>query len=191
MDDYPNAISSNILTFLQGRVPGLYIAGEQISIRGAQGAPLILLDGFERQVDEIINIPLIEIDKIEVLKDAANTAVFGLRGGNGVIAIYTKRGENNFSDVPLFHIISKSIEGFAKSREFYVPDYEEEIVNPSQIDHRATVFWAPNLIPDSTGTCSTSFFNSDDTGNIAILVQGILNNGKPGLASTHYHVRRE
>ena len=51
--------------------------------------PLILIDGVERGMNDIdIN----EVENISILKDASATAVFGVRGGNGVILITTKRG---------------------------------------------------------------------------------------------------
>lgn len=65
----------------------------QIFIRGQStwngGQPLVLVDGVERSID---NVDAFEIDKISVLKDASATAVFGVKGANGVILITTKRG---------------------------------------------------------------------------------------------------
>ena len=72
-----------------------------------------------------------------------------------------------------------------------MPDYDSPDTDPAIIDHRATVFWAPYLIPDSTGVCKVSFFNSDDLGKIAIIAEGILYNGKPGAAKAYYRVARE
>lgn len=52
-------------------------------------APLILVDGIERRMEDVdVN----EIESMSVLKDASATAVYGVRGGNGVILITTKRG---------------------------------------------------------------------------------------------------
>src|SRR5690606_33619624 len=53
------------------------------------GQPLILVDGVERSMN---NIDVNEVAKISVLKDATATAVYGVRGANGVILITTKRG---------------------------------------------------------------------------------------------------
>jgi len=191
MDEFPNASYSDIFMFLEGMVPGLYITGSTISIRGASGAPLIILDGIEIDIESARTIPLPEIDKIEVLKDASNTAVFGVKGGNGVIAIYTRRGEIIYSEPILFNIITKSIEGYAKAKKFYVPDYENPETISEIIDHRATIFWAPYLTTDSTGTCTVSFFNSDDTGKTIVIAEGILNNGKPGISTNYYWVIKE
>ncbi|HET7179726.1 MAG TPA: SusC/RagA family TonB-linked outer membrane protein, partial [Chryseosolibacter sp.] len=53
------------------------------------GQPLILVDGVERDMN---NVDVNEVAKISVLKDASATAVYGVRGANGVILITTKRG---------------------------------------------------------------------------------------------------
>jgi len=191
VDDYSSMGYSDLFLFLQGSVPGLRISGDNISIRGARASPLILLDGFEIDIETARTISLQDVDKIEVLKNASSTGIFGVRGGNGVIAIYTKGGEIVYRDTQLFDIIARSIEGYAKAKEFYMPDYDNPGPNLAEIDHRATVFWSPKLTPDSTGTCIVSFFNSDDTGNIAIVVEGLLSNGKPGIAKTYYRVERD
>lgn len=89
---------------LSGKMPGLssvQYSGEpgaddpQIFIRGTgtltsgDSSPLILVDGVERSFSQLDPN---EVDNITVLKDASATAVFGVRGANGVILITTKRG---------------------------------------------------------------------------------------------------
>ncbi len=76
--------------------PGGSANGEsatQIFIRGRNtwngGQPLIMVDGVERAME---NIDVSEVATISVLKDASATAVFGVKGANGVILITTKRG---------------------------------------------------------------------------------------------------
>lgn len=54
--------------------------------------PLILVDGFERSISELT---VQEIESVTVLKDAVGTALYGIRGGNGVVYIKTKRGYAN------------------------------------------------------------------------------------------------
>ncbi len=93
---------TNIGAALTGNIPGLITlqgTGEPgdedpiIYIRG-QGSwnysnPLILVDGIERSMEEI---DFKSVESISVLKDASATAVFGVKGANGVILITTKRG---------------------------------------------------------------------------------------------------
>ncbi|MDR1667253.1 MAG: SusC/RagA family TonB-linked outer membrane protein [Bacteroidales bacterium] len=88
---------------LTGRLPGVTTSvstGEpgsdatSIFIRGRNSwnnsQPLILVDGVERAME---NVDVTEVETISVLKDASATAVFGVRGANGVILITTKRGQ--------------------------------------------------------------------------------------------------
>ncbi len=104
---------------LQGKVSGLDImsasgdpgSGSQIVIRGlssmGNNQPLIVIDGIPQykvsenfdlssadseDISNLINIALQDIKSIEVLKDAASTAVYGSQGADGVLIIETKKG---------------------------------------------------------------------------------------------------
>lgn len=93
----------NVAQSLTGQLPGVTViqgTGEpgaddpRILIR-AQGSwnnsnPLILVDGVERRMNDI---DMNEIESVSVLKDASATAVFGVKGAEGVILITTKRGK--------------------------------------------------------------------------------------------------
>lgn len=100
----PVASMSNALT---GKISGLssvQSSGQpgadnaQLFIRGvgslstSLSRPLILVDGVERSFTQIDPN---EVDNVTVLKDASATAVFGVRGANGVILVTTKRGSKN------------------------------------------------------------------------------------------------
>ena len=108
-----NTVSGNDLTdqpvqsieeLLQGRVAGVQVFrtsnGIAVRIRGANSIngsnePLYVLDGFPFQAGPggaLTGINPRDIEKIEVLKDAAATSMYGSRGANGVIVITTKRG---------------------------------------------------------------------------------------------------
>jgi TonB-linked SusC/RagA family outer membrane protein len=102
---------NNLTDALTGAIPGVsvlsisgmpggdYATGikvytpSEILIRGKttwnNSSPLILVDGVERQMNDI---DISEVESISVLKDASATAVFGVKGGNGVILITSKRG---------------------------------------------------------------------------------------------------
>lgn len=62
-----------------------------ISTFGANASALVLVDGFERSLDEI-NVE--DVESFTVLKDASETAIYGSRGANGVILITTKHGKD-------------------------------------------------------------------------------------------------
>lgn len=101
--DIKQSPSPNLVGSLTGRLPGLItvqdggqpgMEGFNIYLRGASTTngqnPLILIDGVPR--DNISTIDPNEIASVSILKDASSTAVFGVRGANGVILITTKRG---------------------------------------------------------------------------------------------------
>ena len=101
-------VSSDVVGRLEGIVPGLlfnkgnvksFNGQYDISIRGrstifANDQPLIVVDNFPYDGD-INNINPNDIESITVLKDAAAASIWGVRSGNGVIVITTKKGKLN------------------------------------------------------------------------------------------------
>ncbi|QCX37671.1 TonB-dependent receptor [Aureibaculum algae] len=68
--------------------PAIYIRGQ--STWNGGGQPLVLVDGIERSMTDV---NASDIESMSILKDASATAVFGVKGANGVILITTKRGK--------------------------------------------------------------------------------------------------
>lgn len=75
--------------------PIIYVRGSG-SLSDAASQPLILVDGVERS---FFQMDPNEIESITVLKDAASTAVFGVRGANGVILVTTRRGKEGRNQI--------------------------------------------------------------------------------------------
>ena len=115
MDEMPNNLTGSLSNYLSGRLPGLYVtdAGNvpgnndsYLLVRGLDAypvyggprsySPLLILDGAERPFSEL---DAQEIESVTVLKDAAATAWYGVRGGNGVILVTTKRGSTSKSKI--------------------------------------------------------------------------------------------
>jgi len=99
---------------LQGKAAGVQVTmvdgapGAEINIRIRGGtsvtqsnAPLFIVDGFP--VDNINDIPPTDILSIDILKDASMTAIYGARGGNGVVVVTTKRARAGKMTVNLNH----------------------------------------------------------------------------------------
>lgn len=74
-----------------GSAPTIRIRGTG-SISGDSG-PLVVVDGLAMDSDILGSLDMSDIESFEVLKDAASAAIFGSRGGNGVIMITTKQGK--------------------------------------------------------------------------------------------------
>ncbi|MCD7901303.1 MAG: TonB-dependent receptor [Bacteroides sp.] len=104
--------AANVSQAIAGKIPGVITSQSsgapgaddaQIFIRGrttfaGDAQPLILVDGIERSFSQIAPD---DIETISVLKDASATAVYGVRGANGVMLITTKRGKEQKPEVSL------------------------------------------------------------------------------------------
>ena len=90
----------------------MYLTIRLLSVSGGistfgTATPLILVDGVQRSIE---NLTLAEIERVEVLKDAVSSAMYGVQGANGAVLITTKRGKEGFraaanyrvSLIPLF-----------------------------------------------------------------------------------------
>jgi TonB-linked SusC/RagA family outer membrane protein len=95
--------TASLTNSLAGRLPGLLTIqnsgepgadGSALYIRGfgtyRGTGPLILVDGIENGID---GIDANDVETVSVLKDAAATAVYGMKGANGVVLVTTKRGK--------------------------------------------------------------------------------------------------
>ena len=91
---------------LQGRAAGVTVVNQgspgakpNVLIRGipsySGSGPLVVVDGVPQTLDDLNAINSADIESINVLKDAATTAIYGVKGGNGVILITTKSGRKN------------------------------------------------------------------------------------------------
>ncbi len=95
----------NVGRSLQGLVNGVTVGGVSgqpgsnptILIRGVgtngNSRPLVVIDGLQTQVENLNALAPSDIESIQVLKDAASTAIYGTRGANGVIVVKTKSGK--------------------------------------------------------------------------------------------------
>ncbi|HEA23142.1 MAG TPA: SusC/RagA family TonB-linked outer membrane protein [Pricia antarctica] len=105
-----SASRSNAATALQGTVAGVRItqttgqpgSSPSISVRGGTnfdgtGSPLILVDGVP--TDSFYALNGDDIESIEVLKDAASTAIYGARAADGVVLVTTKKGKIGTSSI--------------------------------------------------------------------------------------------
>ena len=107
---FENAPTSNVATVLQGNAPGLRVqqrtgqpgATPSISFRGGTefgggGTPLFILDGVF--VPSLYGLDVNDVASIDLLKDAATTAIYGARAANGVVLVTTKKGKRGKAQV--------------------------------------------------------------------------------------------
>ena len=101
--------SASVQNTLAGRLPGFFSQqtsgrpgndGAAFYIRGVSSyntgsnTPLIVIDDVESSYDLFARIDPNEIETVSILKDASTTAVYGVRGANGVVIVTTRRGKN-------------------------------------------------------------------------------------------------
>ena len=102
--------TTNAASAITGRLAGVNVVTTQgspdadvtIRVRGGgsitqNNEPLYIVDGF--QVSNINDIPVTDIESIDVLKDASSTAIYGAKGANGVILVTTKSGKSGKTEV--------------------------------------------------------------------------------------------
>lgn len=169
---------NDIWEMLQGRFAGVRITpslggSPSIRIRGvgsvqAGGAPLILLDNSPIDASFASSISPRELASVEIFKDAASLAIFGVGGANGAIALYTKRaaGIGNLGE----GVFNLRFPGYSIASEFYMPKYDKE--NSPAPDYRSTLYWNPKL-EWRDNSAMIEFFNNDIVQKYKIVVQGM------------------
>ena len=125
----PIVPASTIDQALIGKIPGAQISsvsgnpGDQTNIvlRGintVQGGtrPLILLDGVEVPFSALTTIDMTQVDRVEVVQGAASASLYGAQGANGVIQIFTKKGQKGKMNVNVTSSLATS--SFINSGDF-------------------------------------------------------------------------
>jgi len=178
-EDIPSGYS-DALQVIKGRVPGVNVTGNNVTIRGVSTIygstePLYLIDGVPvSDVNSVLSIPVEDIDRIEILK-GPSTAIYGNRGSNGVIAIYTKRGIFMKKGVIEFSML-----GYYTPREFYQPKYEVVDTGSAEIFTSSAIYWKPAIKTGLSGKAEVYFRVPESIAKYRIVVEGISDKGHPG-----------
>ena len=163
---------TNAAEALQGKLSGVSVtttegspdAEIKIRVRGGtsltqSNEPLYIVDGFP--VSSINDIPPSDIESMDVLKDAAATAIYGAQGANGVIIITTKDADTN-SDKMTFHVDYTGYVGWKRmakkydmldNREFALLQYEYAYLEKGQknLASNYAQYFDPNVARDENG----------------------------------------
>ncbi|MDX8338330.1 hypothetical protein SLH46_03980 [Draconibacterium sp. IB214405] len=170
-------------TFFGNRMPKSMVAGT---------GPLIYVDGSPWN-DPIYHFPpltVTSIDRVDIITthNPTGMALLGVRGSNGAIFIYTKRGApDEVREKYLKGVIKQKIKGFSKYREFYSPVYTAENRNSERPDYRTTLYWNPS-VKLNNGVANISFYTSDDIARYKVLVEGITTIGTVCLGEMRFEV---
>ncbi len=159
------------LNAIKGRVPGVVVTGNQILIRGVKSLvgsnePLVLVDDVPTDVWVLDNIWMRDIDRIEFLK-GSSASIYGLRGGNGVIAVYTKRGYYMLKGE-----IDFSLTGYQKPERFSFKIGEKDLPQ--------TLLWLPEYRTLELQRFDIPLSGYNVTGKyLNIVFEGVDNKGIP------------
>jgi hypothetical protein len=196
---------SNLYEMIQGRFAGVTVArttatpggppsppGYLVSIRGMSSyksgtQPLFLMDGVhiqDRDGTALMTFNPRDIERIEVLKNAGTAGIYGVQGGNGVIAFYSKGARSaQAGATPGKTMTPVQFIGYPSvQREFYVPRYDTEMSNSTisgPVDSRDVLYWKPMMQTDGQGQSQLRFPLSDVVQTLRVVIQGITTDGRP------------
>jgi TonB-linked SusC/RagA family outer membrane protein len=155
--------TGTIATAIQGKLPGVQVmaangtVGSQprILVRGISSLtqntnPLIIVDGMEIGYNNMNTINPSDVETLDVLKDASASAIYGARGGAGVILITTKKGKGK----PVINFTSST--GIAKSPKLKLADANEYARVMNQIAVNSST---PLPFPSTTGLTNTDYWD--------------------------------
>lgn len=106
-----------------------------------------------------------------------------------IIAIYTKAGIGLAGAQKPKGLTQSTIPVFATTKEFYVPKYDN--IQPDDwknADKRTLIHWQPILNTDDLGKATISFYNTDNKGDVMIIVEAISEEGEIGYQELSYEI---
>ena len=169
-EDLEKVAGANALAAMQAKVPGVDLqlsgggeagAGVSMQMRGnrsllANNDPLVIVDGVE--YGTTLDIPASDIESMDILKDAASTAIYGTKGANGVILITTKRGTAGRTKVNFNGYLSfNGATGIVKP--MYGDTEVQRLINKKDYENAAANNWN---FTNSTTAADVLTFNLDD-----------------------------
>ena len=143
---------------LSSQTPGVSIvsnsgkpgAGYKVSIRGlgtmGDAAPICVIDGLVGGIDNLNALNPNDIESIDVLKDAASTAIYGARAANGVILVTTKKGKEGKAVITFDTYIGW--QNIARKPQVLNAKEYATIMNEAQINDGLSPFDFASMVPN-------------------------------------------
>ena len=168
--------TGSIYDAIEGKIPGVRIELAEKAFYARNQPVMLYLDGIRADYELMSTFPSQMIDKVEYIRMAIT---IGVNYDGGVLFFYTKRG-TMFANKPTDALGMKSSQviGYSVIRQFYSPQYEPTLPPEMRNDYRSTLYWNPIVRTDSLGRAAVSFFNSDQTGEVKVVVEGVTADGK-------------
>lgn len=189
---------TNLAELMKGKFAGVevvlkggkyYIYVRGLSTINGDPNPLLLIDGNPVSFDELPDIPISQIERIDVLKIVASTTVYGLRGGCGVINLITKAGGVPDVYKSVEYSAKLKISGYNDSRIFYSPTHLKDSNSDYNPDLRSTLYWNPDINLESNKEVTLNYNNGDNASIIKIIAEGITKDGIPITGTAKYEIR--
>lgn len=188
-----NDMATDVFDLIQYRLPGVQVrfdgefgAAPSIRLSGNQGPPLLLLDGYPIDATILQAMPVSSFEKVDMLRMAS---IYGSKGVNGAIMFTSRQGGGNVEVNLPSGMERLNVLGYSVVREFYSPNYEHEDHTIEKTDFRSTVYWHPDIWTDENGKATIDFYNSDQPGEIHIVVEGFSTDGRLCRGTYSYNVR--
>ncbi|TYA74063.1 hypothetical protein [Seonamhaeicola marinus] len=166
----------------------------------------ILIDGIPVRIRDyplIGDLPTEEIKSVEIIESPKSPKkyAFDIFGRTEAldralvvsfinIYTYSKKGLFGVSRTP--GMTKATISGLSPKLEFYTPKHENLTAEDWRVpDLRSVIHWNPEVKANSKGKAEVEFFNSDDIGDMLVIVEGITKDGKIGYFETNYSVEEK
>ncbi len=178
-----NGDTRQFLFLLSSKVPGMRVGGNPLAVSFRGGEPLVMINGIPAGlagtpvIDVLSRINVFAIDRVEVVRRLVNT--LGDQGRNGIIAIYTKTGED----------YQKAIEASLNTFQSFVFDGYQNLselnqrikeANESTDEFKPVLYWNPALIARKNNlSTQIQFTTNKESGPIWVEVRGITAEGEP------------
>jgi hypothetical protein len=179
--------------FSSAQIDGVVVADPEMAALANYGAAMYI-NGVPATRQTAALIMVQEIERIDVIKNLANLALFGIDGEGGVINILLKGGgPDGFKPTPdpkegmgNALLLTK---GYAPLRQFYTPPKVPEQGSPVNIDYRSTVYWQPYVNIEEDGKANIEFLLTDGSPEIQVELQGVSDLGEPVYAVHKFKVQ--
>lgn len=195
--DIANRSSASVAQVLQGKAAGVQIVNpsgapgseSSIQIRGyssnSKTTPLMIVDGLK--VSDINYLDPESIASIEVLKDAASAAIYGIEAGNGVILVTTKSGKSGEANGKVFYNFQHTVQSVANMPDLMnAQEWMDYMIlsganrDKSEFDYdgKTDTYWPGLMFEKGYITRHTAGAQAgNDKGNIYVSLSYLDNNG--------------
>jgi hypothetical protein len=164
----------DVLTYLQGRVPGLQISrnGGDASVSWRGSATSLFIDEISADADQLLNLSQSDIAYVKVLRPPFMGAIGG--GAGGAIAVYTRKG-GDVQMTPGKGLAMSRVGGYSVTKQFYSPDYSTRSASSDvAADYRSTLYWDPAIFTGpGRQKVKIEFYNNDISKSFRVILEGI------------------